>query len=253
MRDGPSDGIIASVHKWTAWAAPLMIVGYVIGWAILGHNVPPPDPSYTAQQLVDEYYLKYRGQIMLGQSISALFGLLYLPFTCLIAVQMRRREKEPLLTYINLMGGTLNAWVLAVCPAMWIYAAEAAGHADPELIKAIHFVTWYIFDTTYMVASLQGFAIGAYALIYRQQPALFPPWAGWLSIFMAASFIPLTFVPFFKTGPVAINGLWSFHVVFISFLVFCVAYSYYTLREAGRIRLSPAMGIAQAVGQRGFE
>ena len=91
MRYGPSDGIIASVHKWTAWAAPLMILGYVVGWAILGHNVPPPDPSYTAQQLVDDYYLKYRGDIMLGQAISAFFGLLYLPFTCLIGVQMRRR------------------------------------------------------------------------------------------------------------------------------------------------------------------
>jgi len=241
------DQDIKSIHQWVGWSGPILIVGYIISWGILGHNVPPPDPTYTAQELVDNYYLKYQFQIMLGQSLSAFFGLLYLPWTCLIAVHMRRREKEPLLAYINLTGGLLNAWVLAACPAMWIYAAEAAGKVDPELVKAIHFVTWYIFDTTYMVASLQGFAIGVFALKYREKPVLFPVWAGWLSIFMAASFFSLTFVPFFKTGPIALNGLWSFHVVFFSFLFFCLAFSWYVLNEAGRRKITLVTGIEQAI------
>jgi len=235
------------IHKWIAWSGPVLILGYLVCWAVLGHNIPPPDPSYTAQQLVDNYYVKYQSDILLGQSLSAFFGLIYLPWTCVIAIQMRRREKEPLLAYINLTGGILNAWVLASCPAMWAYAAEVAGKVDPELVKTIHFVAWYVFDMTYMVASLQGFAIGIFALCYRQEPVLYPVWVGWVAIFMAASFLPLSFIPYFKTGPIAINGLWSFHVVFLSFLVFCVGYSYYMLKEASRVRISPVQGVGQAV------
>jgi hypothetical protein len=245
-----SDAKVTRIHKFVGWTGWMLLVGYTISWGILGHNIPPPDPSWSATELVQNYYVKYKSNIMIGESLAAFFGLLYLPWTCLITIHMRRREKEPLLAYINLAGGLLNAWVLAFCPAIWIYAAESAGTVDPEITKTLHFVGWYIYDTTYMVASLQGFAIGAFALTYQDSPVLFPRWAGWVAIFMAVSFFSLTAMPFFKTGPIALNGWLSFHIVFLSFFVFCITFTIYILREAARQKVNMVPTIGQAISNR---
>jgi hypothetical protein len=245
-----NDKSVKRLHSYIAWTGPVCLVTFFASWIALSHNFPPPDPRYTGPELVANYYGKYRSGIMLGMSLAACFGMLYLPFTCLLSARMMEREKVPVLALMQLCGGALTAWILVMCPCIWVYCAEGANTLDPELIKTLHFVAWYIFNMTYMITTIQCVSIGIFTLMDTKTPRLFPAWCGWLSIIIGLSFSPLTYLPYVKTGPFAINGWWAFHLVVVGFGTFTSTFSYYLLNDIKRPRISASPGIGQAIGNR---
>jgi hypothetical protein len=220
-----------SIQRLCAWCGFAFVVLYGFTFIYLPHNYPPPDPSFTAQQLVDNYYLKYQSAILLGQALSAATGVLYMMWCCQLTVQMWRREPLPILSLLQLTGGLLTAWVVMFPPAMWAWCAEMAGSADPKVIQAVHFIAWYLFDMTYWITTVEAIAVFLIVVLDKHQPALMPRWAAWLALAAGLSFLPLTAVPYFKTGIFAINGYWNFHVVFITYGLFTAITSYYMLQD----------------------
>lgn len=242
-----NDAVSRKIQLFCAWCGPAFVVLYGISWVVLGHNYPPPDPTFSAQELVDNFYLKYRSSIMLGQALSTAFGILYLIWACQLTVQMWRREQTPILSLIQLCGGLLTGWVLIFCPALWVWCAENAGAADPHLIKAVHFMAWYVYDMTYMVTTVEVSALFVLVMTDKQKPALMPKWAACLALFSGLSFLPLTFLPYFKTGPFAINGYWAFHVAFISYGLFTAIIGPYMAQDIKRVKIPAAPGLGQAI------
>lgn len=235
-----------------AWCGPAFVVLYGLSWVVLGHNYPPPDPMYSAPELVDNFYVKYRSDILLGQSLSTAFGILYLIWACQLTVQMWRREQTPILSLIQLTGGVLTGWVLMACPVMWAWCAENAGIIDPTLIKVVHFIAWYTYDMTYMITTLEVIAICLFAFFDTQRPALMPRWSAVLALFSGLSFLPLTFLPYIKSGPFALNGYWSFHVAFISYGLFTAIIGWYMVQDLKRVKIATVPGVAQAMARGQF-
>jgi len=237
------------IQRWACWSGPVMVVSYLIFWIILGHNYPPPSVAQSGADLVKNYYVPYRGDILLGMSLCAFSGLLYLPWSVLLTTQMWRREKVPVLSLLQLMGGALTAWVLVLSPAMWAWCAKYAGTpgVDGELIKSVHMVSWYIYDMTYAITTMQLIGCGMFALLDKKTPAIFPRWCGWAALWAGFTFFPLTFLPYFDEGPLSFSGGWNFFVVFVSWGVWFTSYSVFMFKEVGRIRVAPAPGIGQAV------
>jgi hypothetical protein len=232
-----------------AWCGPAFVVLYGLSWVVLGHNYPPPDPLFTAQELVDNFYLKYQDRIMLGQSLSTAFGILYLIWACQLSVQMWRREPTPILSIIQLCGGVLTGWVLIFSPALWVWCAEVAGKVDPEMIKAVHFMAWYVYDMTYWITTIEVIALFLLVMTDKEKPALMPKWAASLALFSGLSFIPLTFLPYIKSGPFALNGYWSFHVAFISYGLFAAIIGPYMVQDINRMKVPAIPGVAQAISR----
>jgi hypothetical protein len=230
-----------------AWCGPAFVVFYGLSWVVLGHNYPPPDPTFTAQELVDNFYLKYQGQIMLGQSLSTAFGILYLIWACQVTVQMWRREAVPILSLIQLSGGLLTGWLLMFAPCMWVWCAEVAGKVDPELIKMVHFIGWYFYNMTYWITTIEVIAIFIMVMTDKEKLGLVPKWVAAIALFSGLSFLPLTFLPYIKSGPFALNGYWSFHVAFISYGVFTFTFGPYMAQDIKRKRIPAVPGIGQAI------
>nr|WP_321456277.1 hypothetical protein [uncultured Cohaesibacter sp.] len=234
---------------WAAWCGPAFVLIYGFTWVVLGHNYPPPDPMFSAQELIDNFYGKYQDRILLGQSLSTATGILYLIWACQVTVQMWRREKLPILSLIQLCGGLLTGWVLIMCPALWAWCAENAGKVDPEFIKAVHFMAWYIYDMTYWITTVEVAAIAIMVFTDKEQPSMVPKWLAGLALFSGLSFIPLTFLPYFKEGPFALNGYWSFHVAFISYGLFTFGFGPYMVQDIKRVRIPAVPGIGQALSR----
>ena len=245
-----NENVLHKVQVFCAWCGPLFVLLYGISWVVLGHNYPPPDPMFTGQELVDNFYLKYQGRILLGQSLSTNFGILYVLWSCQLTIQMWQREKNHILSIIQLMGGLLTGWVLIMCPALWAWCAEVAGKVDPEVIKGVHFMSWYVYDMTYMITTIQAGAIGIFAYIDATKPAIMPRWAACLAVFSGLSFLPLTFLPYFKSGPFALKGYWSYHVAFISYGLFTAIIGYYMVQELKKKKIPAATGMGQAMSYR---
>ena len=232
-----------------AWCGPAFVLLYGITWCVLGHNYPPPDPMFTAQELVDNFYLKHQGSILLGQSLSTATGILYMAWACQLTIQMWRRETTPILSLLQLCGGLLTTWVLIFPPALWAWCAEMAGKVNPELIKSVHFMAWYMYDMTYMVTTVEVIALFILVVADKQKPALMPKWAASLALFSGLSFLPITFLPYFKSGPFALNGYWSFHVAFISYGLFTAIIGPYMAQDIKRIKIPAVPGIGQALSR----
>jgi hypothetical protein len=226
-----NENILRRVQIVCALCGPAFVLLYGLSWCVLGHNYPPPDSRYSAAELVNKFYLKYRSDIMLGQALSTCLGMLYLPWTCQLSAQMWEREKNHILSLLQLTGGLLTAWILVFCPCLWVWCAEMAGSVDPVLIKSVHFIGWYLYDMTYMITTIETIAICIFAFLYKRQPVLLPRWTGVLALFSGLSFLPLTFLPYFKTGIFAINGYWTFHVAFISYALFTAIIGSYMARS----------------------
>jgi hypothetical protein len=245
-----NENILRKTLLVSAWCGPAFVLLYGISWCILGHNYPPPDPAMSATDLVNNFYLKYRGDILLGQSLSTCLGMLYLPWTCALTALMWDREKNHILSLLQLTGGLLTAWVLAFCPVFWLWCAEYAGTVDPTLIKMCHFLGWCTYDMTYMITTIETIAICIFAFTDKVKPVLVPKWAGVLALFSGLSFLPLTFLPYFKSGIFALNGYWSFHVAFATYALFTAIIGYYMAQSIKKSKIPVALGMAQAIDHR---
>ncbi|HSV71654.1 MAG TPA: hypothetical protein VLI72_16220 [Methylibium sp.] len=216
-----------------AWCGPLFVLGYIVFWAILGHNVPPPNMmGLSGEQLVAEYYGKYQNDIAIGMIGCATIGLLYTPWSLLLATMLREEDGSlGVLALTEAAGGILTGWLLAFCPAIWATCALLVGEIGPELVKTLHVATWIIYDCTYMITSMQLLALGTYIVLNKKQ-AIFPAWTGWCAIAIGVIFVPLVLMPFVSGGPFAVGGSWNFYFVFgIWLFAFLGPIAYFMLRE----------------------
>lgn len=237
---------------WASWSGIAYCLVYGFFVIVYPHNLPPPDPTYTAQELVDNYYLKYQSQILLGQSLASAAGILFLPWTIQLGILMWKRESFPLLALLQIGGGILTTWVSIMPPIMWAWCAEMAGSINPDLIKMNHFLGWYFFNMTYTVTTIEYVAIFIFVMNDKETPGILPKWVAWLALITGLAFIMETMLPFHKTGIFAINGYWNFHTAFVLFFIFTGASSYHMIKNARRIKVAAVPGIAQAIGRGDF-
>jgi hypothetical protein len=224
-----------------AWCGPVCIALYLVFWGILGHNIPPPSPSYNAQELIANYYGPYHDQILIGMVAASAVGILYLPWSCQLSNIMRREEHSvPVLSNIELLGGAITAWLLAECAAMWAHAAHY-GTSNPELTEMLWRESWFIFDLTYMITTMQMVGAGIYALTDKSRNPVFPRWTGWWAIAGGLTYVPLSLVAYITDGPFAWNGLWNFWTVWSAWVTWFVIDNFYLMRYLrGKLRAAGA-------------
>ena len=221
-----------AIERGLAWCGPIFIVLVIFFWAVLGHNLPPPNMlAMTPDQLVSEYYGKYPsiGPGMIG---AATFGLFYTLWSVLLAKLMRDENGNfGVLSMMELAGGILTGWLFAFCSAMWAACSVLVHQVSPEVIKMVHTFTWFIFDCTYMITTMQMVAMGLFTVLNKRQ-TMFPAWAGWTAIAVGASFVALVFMPFVTEGPFTVSGLWNFWIIFSAWIwAYFAVYNFYVLKH----------------------
>ncbi len=206
---------------------------YTIFWAWMGHNLPPASPNLSAPDLA-AHFAQYHHTILLGNSMAALVSVLWIPWTAQLTVVLWRIEgSHPVLTIIELIGGILTAWVVMFCPAIWAAAAFRTD-VDPTAIRTLNDLGFIIFNITYAVTSIQAIAHGIVGLSDTSARPVFPRWVCYWAIFTGLSFIPLTAMPFFKTGPLAWNGAISFWTLFGTYFIWTASTGVCMAKDAAR-------------------
>jgi hypothetical protein len=95
--------------------------------------------------------------------------------------------------------GTLSA-------LLWGVASFRPDRA-PEVTQALNDLAWFLFAMPAGPLGLQILATAIVPLAHSGPDAPFPRWFGYLSLWMFSFTIPGFLVIFFKTGPLAWNGL----------------------------------------------
>lgn len=193
-----------------ACGSAVMIVFMLAGLLVAGF-LPLPPPSMTATEvasLVSEHTLR----IQLGMVLVAIGAAFLAPFVCTLTVQMRRIEGEHSpLTWLQLGLGMLFVFEF-ILPCFVCLAATYRPGRSAEITQALFDLCWLMFVGVVSTAVIQCAAIALAILGDSRRPPIFPRWVGMFNIWTALIFGFGGVIVFFKTGPLAWNGVVTFWI-----------------------------------------
>jgi hypothetical protein len=220
------------VLRFGVWAALLYPGLLILGWWLLADFVPPPHPGAAASDIVHQYH-EHTTRIRAGMVLCMFAAVMAMPLGATVAYFIRRIEgfTGPL-TLLQVMGAVGMA-VLTFYPAMWWLIALFRPDRSPELTRMLSDAAWlqFVGGLTIYYPTIVTMAIAAF--IDKSERPAFPRWFGYLNLWLFVLLLPGQMIFFFKTGPLAWNGVLAFYLAFIAFgLWFPIAFS--VLRKAVR-------------------
>jgi hypothetical protein len=216
------------IQQACIWAGPAMGVLFVVGFAVAGF-FPPPTPNMSAAQvatMIDQN----RTAIRVGIIICLASCPLLMPFLASFTIQMKRIEGvRPIMAYTQLALGAL-ATIEFVIPYVFMLLSTYRADQNPDVTRALYDTGWFFFLGVISTFTLQLVLFGVAVLIDRRAKPIFPRWLGYANIWLAIMFTPASFLVFFKTGPLAWNGLLSWWLPVVVFGIWLVVVTVYLLR-----------------------
>lgn len=200
-----------TTQRLCAWGGPVLAVLWIGGFWILAGFMPPPAPSRTAADIA-EVYRHHTNALRAGILLTVTAGALLGPFFALVSVHMRRTERDrPILAYTQLVLAALIV-VEIVIPLSFVQVAAFRQDRSAELVQMLNDAAWLMFVGIVCTAVVQFLVIGFAILQDKRETPIFPRWSGYYCLWTALLVTPGSFVPFFKTGPLAWNGLLSWWI-----------------------------------------
>jgi hypothetical protein len=202
-----------------AWCGPLFVVSFLICFVAIAGFIPPPNPGMSADQ-VFAFYDHNKTAIRWGQLGCLAFGGFLLVFWLTVVANIREielsRGNKPILYMVGLISAAMTVLWFQLPPMLWEACTWTREIGSAAAVMSLHVFGWFIFMmpfAPYLLAMLvQGVAI---LIDDRAQPWL-PKWCGYFNLAMVPTTFLAAFVVFFKTGPLAWNGL-----IAIYFTSFC--------------------------------
>jgi hypothetical protein len=221
-----------TVQKCCIWAGPVMGALFVVGFLTAGF-FPPPSPNQTAVQVAAMIDANRTG-IRVGIVICLASCGLLMPFLTAITVQMLRIEgARGILAYTQLALGAL-ATLEFVIPYVFMLVSTYRSDQDPDVTRALFDISWFFFLGVISTFVLQLAIFGVVILLDRREEPIFPRWLGYTNLWLSLMFTPASFLVFFKSGPLAWNGLLVWWVPVVAFLFWFVPNFVMLLRAADR-------------------
>jgi len=218
-----------------AWCGPVMTLGFFIGLWPLAHFIWPPAPTETAEQIA-QFFQTDTVLKRTGLFIAMLSTGLLAPFYAVISVQMKRIEGASLpLTYTQLVAGACTVLEIILPLMLWQGVAYRPDR-DIELTQTLNDIAWLIFLGTTTTVLIQNLVIGMITLLDKGAVPVFPRWYAYFNFFAVAGVMPAGFVVFFRTGPLAWNGIIVWAIGVAVFFVWICATAWLIQVAAGRQR-----------------
>jgi hypothetical protein len=237
----------STAQKLCVWAAAVMAVLFFVGFVGFAHFWPPTPPHQSAQSIA-RFLAAHRNSIRLGLMLMALGAAFLGPFCAVITVQMKRIEgRYTPLAYTQLALGALFVWEF-IMPA---FVEQALLYRPRNLGDTLLFsdLFWLMYVGVVSTSALQWATIGIAILRDKRKRPVYPRWVGYVNLWLAVLFIPGNFVIFFKTGPLAWNGLLTWYTVVVGFFIWLVVMMWATLRTIDRQQTDDALDGDHAEGQ----
>jgi hypothetical protein len=155
--------------------------------------------------------------------VLSMFGLVFwVPWVAAISVQLKRIEGQHTpLTYAQLALGA--GLPVAFFPALYFFevAAFRPGRSA-ESIQTLNDMGWLPFTGIIYAIFVQNLVIGIAVLSDKRADPVFPRWFGYFCLWCGLLYCPASLDVFFKDGPLAWNGLFSWWLSLVAFFAWLV-------------------------------
>ena len=202
----------------------------LLGFAVFAGFWPPPSQDLDAAGIA-EYFRSHETGIRIGMVLMVVGAPCYYTWSIALSKIIGRME-GPMgpLSMTEVIGGLMTGVVTAVPAIIWQTAVFRTEVRSPEMVQMLYDFGWFFFDLTFMFSFLQSVALGLAILLDKRSQPLFPRWTGYVCFLTAAVYLPLSLVPFVRTGPFAWQGVLNFWAVFVMFFVLIVVLTPYAFK-----------------------
>lgn len=216
MEPGTSTVSNARAELVCAWVCAVCLVFTAIGFFAISGFVPPPRADLSASGIAG-FYADNAGRIRAGIVVTFLSWTGWGTLVAAISSQMLRIPGRPVaLTLLQAIGGAVGL-VFLLLPTMILGIAAYRPERSPETTQALHDLGWILAFMPIVPFVLQGLAIAFAVLQDTSATPFYPRWFAYANIWACVLFVPGGTLLFFKTGPLAYNGLFVFWIPFIIF------------------------------------
>jgi hypothetical protein len=151
---------------------------------------------------------------------------------------MRIEGRRPVLSLLQLAAGVVT-WVMLFIPMLIMNVAAFRPDRSPEITMALTDLAWILFVTPIGPFIVQNLAIALAVFSDQNTPPVFPRWVGYANIWVALLFCPAAAAYFFKTGPLAWQGIFAFWLGLVMYTIWAFI-MFITLRRAIRTDEEPS-------------
>jgi len=219
----------ATSQRICAWAGPVCAASWLLGFWVFAGFVPPPSPQDDALTIARRF-AEDTNSIRFGLILLMIGGALYAPWSAVISVQLKRIEgRYSPMAYTQLALGAVFV-VVFIAPVMIWQTAAFRPDGDPEIIQRLNDLGWIMFLAPVATIFVQGAAITIAILQDRRENPVFPRWFAYFNLFAMVDFQCGALIPFFKSGPFAWNGLFSWWIPLSVFTIWMLVLSWQLLR-----------------------
>ncbi len=218
---------LISIHSMSVFlvvlGAGLLLVGFI----------PPPSPNRSDAEIAAMFRVANGDVSRLVFAAWFFFAPFFATPAVAISSQMRRIEgRNPTLAWIQLLMAPLGVVAVMIPAGLWLAAGYRPGLSD-SMIVTLNDIAWFFL----LAAVGPGFVqmMSVVFCILQGDGSVYPRWLGYAILWVALLETPAALLMFFKTGPLAWNGLLSFWVVAIGFFTWEVLIWTYTAKAIKRM------------------
>lgn len=225
--------MLRSNQRLCVWSGIVGVVFWAVGFWLFAGFVPPPSPMRSAVEVAAMYESR-RNAIRVGLLLACLGSAFFTPYFAVISVQLRRIEGRLAPLAWAQLGLAAILCLEFIYPSMILEVAAFRGNRTVAEIQLLNDVGWILFIGTTTTGLAQWVVIGIAILRDTREDPILPHWAGYLSIWTGVLFFPGCLCVFFKDGPLAWNGVFTWWIPATAFVVWMSAMTYVLLRVIGK-------------------
>jgi len=226
---------LISIHCWGVFLVVFGVGLVLVGW------LPPPSPNLSDAETAKNF------RVANGDVSRMVFAawFFFAPFAAVPAVaianQVRRIEGPgAALAKIQMLMAPLVALAVQIPAALWLAAGYRPTISDGAIVT-LNDIAWF-----FLLGGVgPGFVqmLSVVLCILQGDGSIYPRWLGYAILWVALLEGPAAVLMFFKTGPLAWDGLLSFWVVALAFFAWAILIWVFTARAIARM---PAAASARA-------
>jgi hypothetical protein len=211
-----------------AWSGMVCIVLFVAAFFVADF-IPPLSPNLDAVSTA-RHYQEHTLGVRFGAVLMLLSPMFYVTYTAIISAQLRRIPGlHRVVSYVQLAAGSFACLTFLV-PAMLFLVTAFRPERPVEDTALLSDLSWILLVIAWQPFMPQMIAFSYGILTDRRPTPLFPRWLAYLNLWVAMMFTPATCLAFFKTGPLAWNGVFGFWIPGVVFIIMFIANTAMLLR-----------------------
>jgi hypothetical protein len=193
------------------WAFVVLVGGafVVAGW------IPPPSPDQSNHEIAAMF--RDHDNVRVAAAMFFFGGALFVAPCAAITAQLRRIEgPREVLGTLQIVSAAIGVIALQIPGALWLAISYRQG-IDESVVVTLNDVAWFFLLGAVGSAVMQNLSIGV--AILGSDGSVYPRWMGYANLWLMIGLLLGVFIPFFKTGPLAWNGVVGFWVVATAFFI----------------------------------